>query len=66
MSCETEITDEPDRLVSLSFTAGGKGCWIFVTEGCCENNQERSFIRLDGDSGEAIKTAQAILDFYNK
>lgn len=65
MSCDTEITDEPERSVTISFTAGGQGCWIFVTEGCCEDKQERNFIRLDGDSKEPIAVALAILEFYN-
>ena len=65
MSHDIDIVEEPTRNVSLSFTAGGQGCWIFVEEGCCEP-QKHTFVRLDGDSGEAVRVARAILDFYQE
>jgi hypothetical protein len=63
MSCDTDVTDEPLRHVALSFTAGGQGCWIFVTEGCCAAKQARAFVRLNGKD-ESVKLAHAILTFY--
>lgn len=65
MSHDIDITDteSPKRDVHLSFTAGGAGCWIFVQDER-EEPPEQTGIRLDGDSGEALRVALAILNFY--